>query len=140
MSDDRFNFIILFMYFKNYEMKKLILICLLASLLPACKKKNNTSSATTTTTTAGFPDCSGGTPGYAATVSGIISSNCAVSGCHNSGSANGPGPLTTHAQIKNSAASIRSAVISGSMPKNSSLTTAQKNSIVCWIDAGAPNN
>jgi hypothetical protein len=26
------------------------------------------------------------------------------------------------------------------MPKNSSITSAQKASIVCWIDAGALNN
>jgi hypothetical protein len=26
------------------------------------------------------------------------------------------------------------------MPQGSTLTTAQKNSILCWIDSGAPNN
>jgi len=26
------------------------------------------------------------------------------------------------------------------MPKTGSITTAQKNSILCWVDSGAPNN
>jgi hypothetical protein len=26
------------------------------------------------------------------------------------------------------------------MPQGSSLSTSQKNSILCWIDSGAPNN
>jgi hypothetical protein len=31
-------------------------------------------------------------------------------------------------------------VLSGLMPQNATLTTAQKNTIICWIDSGAPNN
>jgi hypothetical protein len=30
--------------------------------------------------------------------------------------------------------------VGGSMPKNSTLTNDQKDKIICWIDAGAPNN
>ncbi len=84
-------------------------------------------------------DCSTVTnKAFAANVNPIIQASCNVSGCHAAGSSNGPGPLTNFAQI--SAASIRSAISSGSMPKGGSLTTAQKNSIICWIDSGKPNN
>jgi len=62
------------------------------------------------------------------------------SSCQASGRLNGPGALTSYTAIFNSRSSIRSAVSSGSMPKNSSLSTSQKNSILCWIDSGAPNN
>jgi hypothetical protein len=31
-------------------------------------------------------------------------------------------------------------IVSGTMPQNATLTPAQKNSIICWIDSGAPNN
>jgi hypothetical protein len=31
-------------------------------------------------------------------------------------------------------------VVSGTMPKSGSLSTAQKNSIICWVDAGGQNN
>jgi hypothetical protein len=99
----------------------------------SCKKNNSTSSAYT-------PDCSGTTPTFAANVEPIILSACATSGCHNSGSNQGPGALTTYSQIKSSISSIRSSVVSGRMPQGTSLSTAQKNSIVCWIDAGAANN
>ena len=86
------------------------------------------------------PDCS--TPKfYAADVSPIILSYCATnSGCHASGSSNGPGALTIYAQVYNARSDIRKAVANGSMPQNGSLTNDQKNAILCWIDSGAPNN
>jgi hypothetical protein len=77
---------------------------------------------------------------FAADVNPIIQASCNVAGCHASGSTNGPGPLTNFTQVAGAANAIRSAVSSGAMPKNSSLSTAQKNSIICWVDSGAPNN
>ena len=77
---------------------------------------------------------------YSANVDPIIQTYCNKSGCHNSGSANGPGPLTNYTEVFNARTLVRSAVSSGSMPKDVTLTTAQKNTIICWIDSGAPNN
>lgn len=77
---------------------------------------------------------------FAADVNPIIQASCALAGCHAAGSSNGPGALTTYAQISGNATAIRSAVSSGRMPQGSSLSTAQKNSIICWIDSGSPNN
>jgi hypothetical protein len=77
---------------------------------------------------------------FTADVNPIIQGTCAVSGCHNAGSVNGPGELLTYNQIFTARVSIRAAVNSGTMPKNSTLSTGQKNSILCWIDSGAPNN
>lgn len=77
---------------------------------------------------------------YAANISPIIQASCAIAGCHAAGSTNGPGPLTSYTEISNAKARIRTAVSSGLMPQGSSLSTAQKNSIICWIDGGAPNN
>jgi len=86
-------------------------------------------------------DCSGATKSFATDVNPIIQSTCATNtGCHASGSVNGPGPLTTYLQILNARVEIRSAVSTGRMPQTGSLTTAQKNSIICWIDNGALNN
>lgn len=71
----------------------------------------------------------------------IIQSSCAnATSCHASGSTRGPGALTTYSQIFNARTSIRSAVASGDMPRNSTLTASQKATIICWIDNGAPNN
>ena len=78
---------------------------------------------------------------FTADVNPIIQSTCATNaGCHGSGSTNGPGPLLTYTAIFNARSSIRTAVSNGTMPQTGSLTTAQKNSIICWIDSGAPNN
>lgn len=117
-------------------MKKVLLLPLvLCLMLNACKKKSDTSSTSET-----VPDCSGGTPSYTSAVSSLIVSSCGTSGCHASGSGNGPGALVNYTQIKNASAQIRSSVLSGSMPQGSKLSNAQKSTIICWIDAGTPNN
>ena len=78
---------------------------------------------------------------FAANVNPIIQSKCAISpDCHASGSTNTAGPLTNYTQIHNLSAVIKGQVISGLMPKTGSLTSAELQTIVCWIDAGAPNN
>src|SRR5205809_4404544 len=115
-------------------MKKLIVsLVLLAILIIACSKSNDSSSSAT--------DCSGTAKSFATDVNPIIQSFCATnSGCHASGSTNGPGALTIYAQVYNARSDIRKAVANGSMPQNGSLTNDQKNAILCWIDSGAPNN
>jgi hypothetical protein len=78
---------------------------------------------------------------WAANISPIIQSKCATnSNCHASGSVNGPGELTSYTAVFNARSAIRSAVASGVMPKEGSITTAQKNSILCWVDSGGPEN
>ena len=86
------------------------------------------------------PNCTGAAMQFSANVAPIISSSCAIPACHAAGSSNGPGALTTYAEISAAKTQIRAAVLSGSMPKSGTLTSAQKNSIICWIDAGAANN
>jgi hypothetical protein len=77
---------------------------------------------------------------FAADVNPIIQSTCNVVSCHAAGSINGPGPLTNYTQVSGASAAIRQAVSTGAMPQGGTLTTAQKNSIICWVDNGAPNN
>jgi hypothetical protein len=126
--------------------KKIIIfstILFLAAI--SCKKKEDkpaeeTPATPTTATPAYTPNCNGTTPTFAANVSPLIGSSCAVSGCHAAGSTNGVGELTNYAKISANATAIRSAVVAGRMPKTGTLTEAQKNTIVCWIDAGAKND
>lgn len=103
----------------------------------ACSKSSDSGSNNNNPTTL---DCSTVPKTFTSDAAPIFQNSCAISGCHAAGSANGPGPLTTYAQISTSAVAIRAAVSSGRMPKTGSLTTAQKNTILCWIDNGAPNN
>lgn len=77
---------------------------------------------------------------FAANVNPIIQSFCNAAGCHASGSFNGPGAITNYNEVFNNRVAIRAAIASGRMPQTGTLTTAQKNSILCWIDSGAPNN
>jgi hypothetical protein len=116
-----------------------IIGCLLLFLQFACDDTseqpiNNPPSNPTTT------DCSTVSATFA-DANAIIKTSCATTiTCHGSGSNRGPGALVTYQQIFNARADIRSAVASGSMPKNSSLTAAQKATITCWIASGAAEN
>lgn len=118
-------------------MSKIFISALLISFIfigIACSKSNNGGGTT------GLDCNTVSNKAFAAHVNPIIQSTCAQSGCHDAGSGNGPGPLTNYTQVFNARTTIRSSVASGTMPKNSSLSTSQKNSILCWIDGGAPNN
>lgn len=117
------------------KLTTLIVIGMSVALVAACSKSSGTGGST-----GGGSNCTG-SKSFATEVNPIIQATCAANGgCHESGSTNGPGPLLTYQQIFNARSAIRSAVNSGSMPKNGSLTTTQKNTIICWIDAGAANN
>jgi hypothetical protein len=76
------------------------------------------------------PDCTGGTKSFATDVLPLIQNNC--ESCHAS--------YSNYSQISGSKSSIRSKIVDGSMPPGASLSTDQKNIIVCWIDNGALNN
>ncbi|MBP6688067.1 MAG: hypothetical protein KA160_09425 [Lacibacter sp.] len=126
-------------------MKSLVFVLLLSTLsfVYSCKKSggNNTSTGGNNGGGGNFTlNCVGAATQFNLNVLPIFQSSCAASGCHNTGSSNGPGALTTHAEISAAKAQVRASVLSGSMPKSGTLTSAQKNSIICWIDAGAANN
>lgn len=114
----------------------LVLIFSTLVISSGCSKDNGGGGGGGSTTV----DCATVTSkAFAANVSPIIQASCALAGCHAT-AGNGPGALTTYSQISTNAGAIRSAVSSGRMPQGSTLSTAQKNSIICWIDSGAPNN
>ena len=112
--------------------KTAIFISGLALLIINACSKNNASDYTA--------DCSVA-KSFATDANPVIQSYCAInSGCHGTGSSQGPGALTTYTQIYNNRSAIRTAILNGSMPQNGSLSSAQKNAVICWIDAGAQNN
>lgn len=109
----------------------------------SCSKSSSTTgnnSSGSGTGTGSTLDCSTVPKSFSTDINPIVQSFCNASGCHAAGSTNGPGPLTNYTQVFNARASIRPAIASGLMPQGSSLTTAQKNSFLCWIDNGAPEN
>jgi|SRR5689334_9331894 len=120
--------------------KKIGVVLLVVVALFACSKSTDTTAKTDNTTSASI-DCSNVAKLFSTDVNPIIQSTCATgSSCHGTGSINGPGELRTYSEISNAHVDIRSAILSGLMPKNGSLTNAQKNTIICWIDNGALNN
>jgi hypothetical protein len=88
----------------------------------------------------GSLDCTLVSKSFTTDVNPIIQAFCNNAGCHATGSTNGPGPLTNYTQVFNARTLIRPQIAAGLMPQGSTLSTAQKNSFLCWIDSGAPNN
>ena len=127
-------------------MKKGILVILASFLLIASCSKGGSGDGGGGGSTGGggggtTVNCTGVANAFAADVNPIIQSTCATDAtCHGAGSVNGPGPLLTYTQISGASVTIKTAVASGTMPKTGTLTTAQKNSIICWINSGSPNN
>lgn len=112
-------------------MMRIFLIAVLIAGLCSCKQEKENSSV----------DCSGPAKSFTTDVQPILQHSCNDdAGCHGSGSNNGPGALLNYSQVFNGRISIRSAVASGVMPQNGSLTAIEKNAILCWIDNGAANN
>jgi hypothetical protein len=78
---------------------------------------------------------------FSQTISPIINSSCAVSGCHVTGRQ--LPTLETYEQISSNAARIKERTSNGTMPPASSgitLSQEQIDAIACWVEAGAPNN
>jgi len=123
-------------YSKSRFRKMVSMLVVVVFLLVACTKRHEDTLGTVSPGSGG-----GSAKSFAVDVDPIIQSSCAASsGCHGSGSSAGPGPLLTYTQVFNARSSIRSAVLSGRMPPNGGLSVTQKNSIIFWIDSGAPNN
>jgi hypothetical protein len=113
--------------------KTLIFFSLGLLVLISCSKTDDTPPSSN--------ECASSPKSFSADVNPIIQSSCATnSGCHGTGSIHGPGPLLSYSHIFNARHLIKAAVANGSMPKNGSLTNAQKTAIICWVDNGAANN
>ena len=116
----------------------ILIICITilpAALIVSCSKSGSDNDNGGTAI-----NCNGVSNKFITDVNPIIQTVCSQAGCHDSGSANGPGQLTNYTEVFTARNVIREAVRTGLMPKNTTLSTAQKNSIICWIDNGAPNN
>lgn len=113
-------------------MKPVCYLPIIVAILTSCAYNDSSS---------GTVDCSGVNISFAEDVLPVITASCATnSTCHASGSREGPGALINYAQVNAAKADIESSVASGDMPKNSSLSADQRNTIICWIRNGAANN
>lgn len=80
-------------------------------------------------------------PSFASDVFPIFQTRCATSGCHVSGGS-APFVINGYDDIKSRDARVKARVAARTMPSagSPSLTDAQINTIVAWVDGGSPNN
>jgi hypothetical protein len=113
---------------------KLSYFILGVAILPSSCAYNDSNSSDTIS-------CSGVEISFAGDVLPLITTSCATNTtCHATGSHEGPGALTNYTQVNAAGADISAAVASGDMPKNSSLTASERNTIICWVRNGGLNN
>lgn len=125
-------------------MKKVIAVCIictfLSSLFLGCSKSSDTTAGGGTGGTKTY-SCTGITPKFSTDVQPILTTVCSInSNCHAAGSTNSGGPFTTYAEVNARKSNIKAQILSGAMPQTGSITQAQINAFICWIDNGAPNN
>jgi hypothetical protein len=127
-------------------MKKVTAVCLLLAgciLFSASCSKKDSEPGTGGGGAGGTRtfSCSGISPKFSTDIQPILTTVCSVnSNCHAAGSTNSGGAFTNYTEVNAKKSNIRAAIISGSMPQSGSITQAQVNAFICWIDAGAANN
>jgi hypothetical protein len=85
--------------------------------------------------------CAGISPKFVTDIQPILTTVCSInSNCHATGSTNSGGPLTSYSEVFAKRSNIRAAILAGTMPQSGTITQAQINAFICWIDAGATNN
>lgn len=118
------------------------MLFILASVLVfiSCSKSNPASNGGSGGNGKTF-SCTGISPKFSTDVTPILTSICSInSNCHAAGSTNAGGPFTTYLEVFDKRSNIRGAILSGNMPQSGTITQAQINAFICWIDAGAVNN
>lgn len=127
-------------------MKKIAAVCLLLTgcfiMAVSCSKKDSDpgTGGSGGGGTRSF-SCAGISPKFVADIQPILTTVCSInSNCHAAGSTNAGGPFTSYNEVNAKKANIRAAILSGAMPQSGSITQAQVNAFICWIDAGAVNN
>jgi hypothetical protein len=85
--------------------------------------------------------CTGISPKFSTDIQPILTTVCSInSNCHAGGSTNSGGPFTNYTEVNAKRSNIRAAILSGTMPQSGTITQAQINAFICWIDGGAANN
>ncbi|MDO9375760.1 MAG: hypothetical protein Q7T76_15170 [Ferruginibacter sp.] len=85
-------------------------------------------------------NCNAVPTSFNAVIFPLVSTKCAIAGCHDA-SASGGQVFQNYTQISGAKDRIHvRAIVQRSMPATGFLTTAEYNSLRCWIEAGAPNN
>ncbi len=111
------------------------------SIFTACSKSSTSAGGGTGGTGTKTFSCTGISPKFSTDIVPILNTVCGInSSCHAGGSVNSGGPLTNYAEVNARKSNIRAQILAGLMPQTGTLTQAQIDAFICWIDAGAANN
>lgn len=107
-------------------MKKFLVVALISIGVwtTGCSKISNSNTSYT-------PTCTGAVKSYKTDVAPIMKTYCTGS-CHTK--------FSSYASLFADRNNVSGQIESGNMPRNSSLSTAQKDAVICWISSGAANN
>ena len=85
-------------------------------------------------------NCDVTTVTYSGTIQNLITTKCAISGCHNGDNGESRN-WTVFANVQSNATNIKARTATGDdMPRTGSLTQEQIDMLACWVDQGALNN
>lgn len=107
-----------------------VLVMLALCLLAACGEQDNVGAGVVCNKTYSLTE----------DVMPVITSNCALTGCHNGTHAPN---LRTAEAVRTQVERVRAEVTSGHMPPKGSgviLTAEERKTILCWIEQGAADN
>ena len=100
--------------------KIILAFSLCVVLYTSCKKDSTTPAPTNTGTTKSF----------VSDVKPLMDTYCVS--CHSS--------YSSYNGVYSGRSGIKSTIADGSMPKRATMSADQKNTVIGWIDGGAPNN
>jgi len=110
-------------------MKRLVLsIALLSFIATSCTSSEETIEIT----------CGSTTPSYATDVVPVLQQKCIS--CHSDAMPRGNVSLGSYTKVYTNKSATRNIFASSTAHEGVSLTTAERNTVCCWIDSNAPNN
>lgn len=110
-------------------MKRIVLsIALLSIIATSCTSTDETIEIT----------CGATTPSYSTDVSPVLQQKCIS--CHSDAMPKGNVSLSSYTKVYANKSATRNIFASSIAHEGVSLTTAQRNTVCCWIDSNAPDN
>lgn len=109
-------------------MRKTVLLIVLSTVFAiGCTKEENTEVT-----------CGATTPSFSAEVYPVLQQKCIS--CHGDAMPRGNVSLNNYTKISTNKSAVRKIFVSTTSHEGVSVTTAQRNTVCCWIDSDAPNN
>jgi hypothetical protein len=109
-------------------MKRLVLFASLLSIITASCTKDDSNEVT----------CGATTPSFSTEVYPVLQQKCIS--CHGDVMPRGNVSLNNYTKVSANKSAVRNIFVSTTSHEGVSVTTAQRNTVCCWIDSDAPNN